>query len=102
MLGKSLRMSNVMFDTESRQAFIDERPHTLSSRETAVLELMMRRKRSVVTKKLIEDHIFGLGGEVASNAVEVYVHLLRKQLTDGGANLKIHTIRGVGYVMSEI
>lgn len=101
LLGKSLQMANVVFDTESRQTFIDQKPQTLSARETAVLELLMRRKGSVVTKKLVEDHIFGLGGDVASNAVEVYVHRLRKQLADGGAKLGIHTVRGVGYVMSE-
>jgi DNA-binding response OmpR family regulator len=67
-----------------------------------VLELLMRRKGNVVSKKLVEDHIFGIDGDVASNAVEVYVHRLRKQLADRGAKVKIHTIRGVGYVMSEL
>ena len=40
----------------------------------------MRSKGRVVSKKQVEDHIFGHSGEVASNAVEVYVHRLRKQL----------------------
>jgi two-component system response regulator TctD len=101
LLGSSLRLANVVFDTEGRQVFIDTRPQSLSAREIAVLELLLRRKGSVVSKKLLEDHIFGLSGEVGSNAVEVYVHRLRKQLTDLGARVKISTIRGVGYVMTE-
>jgi DNA-binding response OmpR family regulator len=101
LLGSSLQMANIVFDTESRQTFIDGAPQILSARESAVLELLMRRKGNVVSKKLVEDQIFGLAGEVASNAVEVYVHRLRKQLTDRGARVKIHTVRGVGYVMSE-
>ena len=101
LLGSSLRLANLVFDTESRQIFIDEKPQVLSARETAVLELLMRRKGNVVSKKLVEDQIFGLTGDVASNAVEVYVHRLRKQLLDRGAKVKIHTMRGVGYVMSE-
>jgi len=101
LLGRSLRLANVVYDTESRQAFIDENPHILSARETAVLELLMRRKGNVVSKKLVEDQIFGLAGDVSSNAVEVYVHRLRKQLTDGGAKVKISTVRGVGYIMTE-
>lgn len=101
LLGSSLRLANVVFDTEGRQAFVDMKPQPLSSREIAVLELLLRRKGSVVSKKLLEDHIFGLSGEVASNAVEVYVHRLRKQLADTGAKVKISTIRGVGYVMTE-
>jgi len=101
LLGRSLRLANVVYDTESRQAFIDENPHILSARETAVLELLMRRKGNVVSKKLVEDQIFGLAGDVSSNAVEVYVHRLRKQLMDGGAKVKISTVRGVGYIMTE-
>jgi len=101
LLGRSLQMANLAFDTESRQAFIDNQPQVLSARETAVLELLMRRKDRVVSKKLVEDHIFGLSGEVASNAVEVYVHRLRKQLSERGAKVQIHTIRGVGYLIAE-
>ena len=101
LLGRSLQIANLAFDTESRQAFIDEKPQVLSARETAVLELLMRRKDRVVSKKLVEDHIFGLSSDVASNAVEVYIHRLRKQLSERGAKVQIHTIRGVGYLISE-
>jgi DNA-binding response OmpR family regulator len=101
LLGRSLQFANLVFDTESRQAFIDDKPQTLSAREVAVLELLMRRRGHVVSKKLLEDQIFGLSGEVASNAVEVYVHRLRKQLSEHGAKVQIHTVRGVGYIMAE-
>jgi len=101
LLGRSLAVANLLFDTESRQAFIDDKPQILSAREIAVLELLMRRKDRVVPKKLVEDHIFGLSGEVGSNAVEVYVHRLRKQLFERGAKVQIHTIRGVGYLLAE-
>jgi DNA-binding response OmpR family regulator len=101
LLGRSLQIGNLVFDTESRQAFIDDQPQALSAREVAVLELLMRRKDRVVSKKLVEDHIFGSSGEVASNAVEVYVHRLRRQLSERGAKVHIHTVRGVGYIMAE-
>ena len=101
LLGSSLNVANLVLDTESRQAFIDDKPQVLSARETAVLELLMRRKGRVVSKRLVEDHLFGLDGDVASNAVEVYVHRLRKQLADRGAKIQIHTMRGVGYLITE-
>jgi DNA-binding response OmpR family regulator len=101
MLGRALRVANLVFDTESRQVFINDAPQVLSGRELAVLELLMRRKDRVVSKKIVEDHIFGLSGEVASNAVEVYVHRLRKQLSEHGAKINIRTIRGVGYLIAE-
>ena len=101
LLGSSLRIANLEFDTTNRQASIDDQPQVLSAREIAVLELLMRSKGRVVSKKQVEDHIFGHSGEVASNAIEVYVHRLRKQLAERGAKVQVHTIRGVGYLIAE-
>jgi DNA-binding response OmpR family regulator len=101
LLGSSLQLANLVLDTQSRQAFIDDKPQVFSARESAVLELLMRRQGRVVSKKLVEDHIFGLSGDVTSNAIEVYVHRLRKQLAELGAKVQIHTVRGVGYLLSE-
>ena len=66
-----------------------------------MLEILLRRSGNVAPKRLFEDHLFGLSGDVGSNAVEVYVHRLRKMLADAGATVKIHTVRGVGYLMAE-
>jgi two-component system response regulator TctD len=101
LLGHVLQVGNLTFDTESRQVFIDGQPQKLSSREIEVLELLMRRKGRVIPKKQVEDNIFGLSGDVGSNAVEVYVHRLRKTLSDLGATVKITTVRGVGYLIAE-
>jgi DNA-binding response OmpR family regulator len=101
LLGSSLNLANLVYDTESRQIFIDGVPRVFTARETSVLEILLRRHGRVVPKKNVEDHIFGLAGDVASNAVEVYVSRLRKQLAEHGAKILIHTIRGVGYLMAE-
>jgi len=101
LLGSSLNLANLVYDTESRQVFIDGVPRIFSARETSVLEILLRRQGRVVPKKNVEDHIFGLTSDVASNAVEVYVSRLRKQLGEYGAKILIHTIRGVGYLMAE-
>jgi DNA-binding response OmpR family regulator len=101
ILGSVLRVANLEFDSRNRQAAINDEPQVLSARETAVLELLMHSKGRVVSKKQVEDHIFGLSGDIASNAVEVYVHRLRKQLSEKGAKVQIHTIRGVGYLIAE-
>ena len=71
------------------------------ARETAILEILLRRGGNVVPKRLFEDQLFGLSGDGGSNAVEVYVHRLRKLLLDSGGTVKIHTVRGVGYLLAE-
>ncbi len=100
-LGKPLRAGNVAFDTAGRQIFVGETPQFLSARETDLLEILLRRSGRVVPKGLAEDHLFGLSNDVRSNAVEVYIHRLRKHLADAGATVEIHTVRGVGYLMTE-
>jgi DNA-binding response OmpR family regulator len=100
--GPLLVLGNLSFDAETKQAVIGDAPQTLSAREAAVLEILLQRKDHVVSKKAMEDHLFGLDGKVSSNAVEVYVHRLRKQLSDGGATAQIHTVRGLGYMIAEV
>ncbi|MGO8951805.1 MAG: response regulator [Rhodomicrobium sp.] len=101
LLGRSLKLGNLAFDTIGRQLFIGGRPQILSARELAVLEILLRRSGHVVSKRVVEDQIFGLSADVGSNAVEVYIHRLRKTLQDLGASAAIHTIRGVGYLITE-
>jgi DNA-binding response OmpR family regulator len=101
LVGTSSQLGNLVFDTVSRQALVNHEPQHLSAREAAILELLLRRKEHVISKRLIEDQLFGLSAEVSSNAVEVYVHRLRKQLLDAGASVQIHTIRGVGYLIAD-
>ena len=101
LLGRRLTFGNVALETEGRQIFVAGAVHAFPARETAVLEILLRRSGNVAPKRLFEDHLFGLSGDVWSNAVEVYVHRLRKMLADTGATVKIHTVRGVGYLLTE-
>lgn len=101
LLGRQLTFGNVSLDTEGRQVFVAGLVRPVPARETAVLEILLRRGGNVAPKRLFEDQLFGLSGDVGSNAVEVYVHRLRKMLADFGATVKIHTVRGVGYLLAE-
>lgn len=101
LLGRQLSFGNVSLETEGRQVFVDGTLRVFAAREMAILEILLRRGGNVVPKRLFEDQLFGLSGDVGSNAVEVYVHRLRKMLSDCGATVKIHTVRGVGYLLSE-
>jgi DNA-binding response OmpR family regulator len=100
-LGKLLTVGNVAFDPAGRQLYVTGEPQFLSARELALLELMMGRTGRIVPKALAESRLFGSSDEVHSNAVEVYVHRLRKQLETFGATIEIRTIRGLGYLLSE-
>lgn len=100
-LSKPLVAGNVALDAVGRQLFVNDVPQMLSAREMAIMEMLMKRMGRVVPKKLVEDHLFGLSEEIQSNAVEVYVHRLRKQLSSMDAKVEIHTVRGLGYLLTE-
>ena len=67
----------------------------LSAREWAVLEVLMARPGVVFSRAQIEEKLYSWKDDISSNAVEVYVHGLRKKLGSG----VIQTVRGLGYVM---
>jgi len=68
-------------------------PVPLTSKEYWLLEAFVRRRNQVLTRSQLEDSLYGWGEEIGSNAVEVYVHYLRRKFSQ---NL-IQTVRGVGY-----
>ena len=100
LMGVSLRLGDVVLDTEARQVFVANRAQFFSAREIDLLEILLRRGGQVVPREELGVQL-GLATEAGSNAVEVYVHRLRKQLAEVGAKLQVHTIRGVGYVLTE-
>lgn len=98
--GMSIQCANLRVDIGAHAAFIDDKPLSLSSREMELLELLVRRSGRVVRKRIAEDQLFGLEGNLDSNAIEVYMHRLRRRLTAAGASVAIETVRGVGYMLA--
>ena len=100
-LGNQLRLGALTFDTAERQLIVDGSRHQISAREAVILEALLRRCDHVVPKSILEDQLYGLSSDGSANAVEVYVHRLRRQLESLGAKVAIHTVRGVGYLIRE-
>jgi DNA-binding response OmpR family regulator len=96
-----LAHGNVRYDPELRELDVDGATVPLSQREAELMELLMRRAGRTVPRALAEDQLFGLESAVGSNALEVYVHRLRRKLEGAGASLGIETVRGIGYLLRE-
>ncbi len=99
-LGAVIEVGELAFDTTAREVQVKGKSLTVSRREMSVLEHLMRRAGRVVPKDVLEDKIYGFDQEVSSNSVEVHVSRLRKRLAASEANVTVHTIRGVGYLLS--
>jgi DNA-binding response OmpR family regulator len=99
LAGNAIMLGNGRFDMVRRELTVAEGVVPLSAREAELAALLFRRIGRVVAKAAVEDQLFGLMGEGGGpNAVEVYVHRLRRKLEAAGAAVRIETIRGIGYL----
>lgn len=92
-----LRHGRLQFDLNGRIATIDSVPIELSARETSLLEIFLSRSGRMISKHQLVDLLCEWGEEVTTNAIEVYIHRLRKKIEP--ADLHILTVRGLGYCL---
>jgi DNA-binding response OmpR family regulator len=91
------RLGRLVYDSVKRQARIGETSLALSAREISVLEILLNNVGRVIAKEAIVDRLTGWDDGVGDNAVEVYIHRLRRKLDDSGVSIR--TLRGLGYML---
>lgn len=91
------RQGDVKINPVTRQAQVAERQVILSSREWAILDALIARPGAILSRSQLEQRLYGWSGDVESNAVEVYIHGLRKKL---GQHFIVN-VRGVGYMVEK-
>ncbi len=96
-----LTLGNLQFNSAFREARVSGRVLPLTRRELDALELLFRRAGRVVSKAALEEAIYPFDKEIASNAIEVLMHRLRKRLRTAESNVGIQTMRGIGYILAE-
>jgi two-component system OmpR family response regulator len=94
-----LRHGALSYDQVGRTARVNGEPLELSAREVSLLEIFLQRAGRLVSKDQLVSHLCEWGEEVSPNAIEVYVHRLRKKLEAGG--VRIVTVRGLGYSLEK-
>ncbi|HEU4923276.1 MAG TPA: response regulator [Burkholderiales bacterium] len=94
-----LRHGALTYDQVGRIARLNGEPLELSAREISLLEIFLSRAGRLVSKDQLVSHVCEWGEEVSPNAIEVYVHRLRKKLEPGG--VRIVTVRGLGYSLEK-
>jgi DNA-binding response OmpR family regulator len=100
-LGTTIDIGNLSLDTAARQLRVAGRTVIITPRELDALELLMRRADQVVPKRLFEDAVYGLSDDISPNTIEALVSRLRRRLEAIQANVSIHTLRGIGYLLKE-
>ena len=96
-----LKLSNLTLDTATHRVVRDNKVIDLPAKEFAVLECMLRSAGRVLTRTQIAEHVWSYDDYNQSNIVDVYIRNLRRKIDDGFEPKLIHTLRGIGYRLSE-
>lgn len=92
------RNGDVVVNTATREVAVAGRQVILSSREWAILDALLARPGAILSRAQLEERLYGWSGDVESNAIEVYIHGLRKKL----GQQFIVNVRGVGYMVEKV
>jgi two-component system OmpR family response regulator len=96
----TIKHGPLVYDQSGRVATIDGRMVELSARELGLLEVLLQRAGRLVSKDQLVERLCEWGEEVSNNAIEVYIHRLRKKIEKGP--IRIATVRGLGYCLEKI
>jgi len=94
-----LRHGALTYDQVGRVARLNGEALALSAREVGLIELFLQHSGRMLSKDQLVSHLCEWGEEVSPNAIEVYVHRLRRKLEPGG--VRIVTVRGLGYSLEK-
>ena len=96
----TIKHGPLVYDQAGRMATIEGRMVELSARELGLLEVLLQRVGRLVSKDQLVERLCEWGEEVSNNAIEVYIHRLRKKIEKGP--IRIATVRGLGYCLEKI
>ena len=92
-----LRFEDITLDLNSGTMSKEDKKIQLNGKELSLMELFMIHKNQVINREVIAEKVWGLLSDAEYNNVEVYISFLRKKLKLLKTNVKINTIRGIGY-----
>lgn len=95
--GDDVTIGRLRLCLSQRQVFIEDKAAELLPREFAVLECLLLRHGRVVSKRQLLEQVSGWDAELSENAIELYVHRVRRKIE--GAGVSIRTLRGFGYLL---
>ena len=96
-----LRVADLTLDPTTRRVTRGDGPVTLTPREYAILEALMRNAGEVVSRTRLAERVWDDASEVLDNLLDVHVSHLRNKIDHGASVPLIHTIRGVGYRLGQ-
>jgi len=98
-VGEIYEFEDIKYDVKNYLLYVGDKEYKIPLKEAMLMEMFIKKPRQVFTREQIIDRIWGLEADILESNIEIYVHHLRKRLEN--TNVKIETVRGVGYMLKE-
>lgn len=97
---ETLTLGHLRYHGAHRQASVAGTRLNLPRRELLVLEALLRRSGRTVPRAVLDEAVYGFDDDIQSNALDAHISRLRRKLIEANAGVEIHTVRGIGYLIS--
>jgi len=97
-----LQVGNLVLDIMTREAWRGQRRIELTTKEYVILEHFMHHPNMVITRTMLEEHVWDYNFDSMSNLIDVYIRRLRRKIDEKGQASLIQTVRGAGYRLREL
>lgn len=98
---EEIQAGALVFDVTNDEARVAGARLDLTRRELRVLAVLVKRRGRTVLRESLEQAVYGFDDEVQSNTLDSHISRLRRKLADAGAQVEIHAIKGVGYLLKD-
>lgn len=99
---RKLRVADLELDTEAKTVYRGKNEITLTAKEFALLEYLMKNEGKVISRNELAEKIWDINFDTGTNIIDVYINFLRKKIDKSYSNKLIHTNIGMGYVLKEM
>ena len=99
---QQIKLGTLTYDLENDEASVKGVRLEMPRRELLVLGALMRRRGRTVVRRSLEEAVYGFDDEIQSNTLDSHVSRLRRRLASVSADVEIHAIRGVGYLLRQV
>ena len=96
-----LKIDTLSIDLDNKEVYREDKLIKLTSKEYKILEFMIINSKKLLTEDMINETLMDMDSSIASNIVSVYIYRLRTKIDKNYDKKLIHTIRGMGYKLSD-
>ena len=96
-----LKAGDLILDTQSHKVIRNGNEITLTPKEYAILEYLIRNKNKIISRTILTEHVYDYHFDTDTNVIDVYINKLRNKIDKGFDKQLLNTVRGIGYMIKD-